>query len=278
MAQAMRGLKFKPNYEGLINVAVSDKLYNVEFPNGDASFLRNGFVLSQLDGEGMRAMERQQELASKESYKEHLLKEIAQHTGANTHDLRNDSHQELRAGRVEKALHFAMSKDDGVPMTQTYSTCVQAEAQTSPYGVQAEAQTRPSGTQSPKTEMDEFGRTQTTRIKTQEKGNQATEDPSEEIEQLRHASELEKQALIDQYEQNTERIRQQVKAEADAEHSRQKEGYKQEIMQQSQINEAKAQIIINQVHQQAQQDAQHAQQYAGSVINFAEQAHIIRLG
>ena len=29
MAQAMRVLKLQPNYEGLINVAVSDKLYNV---------------------------------------------------------------------------------------------------------------------------------------------------------------------------------------------------------------------------------------------------------
>ena len=123
--------------------------------------------------------------------------------------------------------------------------------------------------------MDEFGGTQTTRIKTKEKGNQATEDRSEEIEQLRHASELEKQALVDQYEQGIERIRQQVKAEADAEHSRQKEGYKQESLQQSQINKAEAQIIINQVHQQAQQDAQ---QYVGSVIYFAEQAHVIRLG
>ena len=69
MAQAVRGLKFKPNYEGLVNVAASDKLYNAKFPNRDASFLRNGFVMSQLDGEGMRAMERQQELASKEPYK-----------------------------------------------------------------------------------------------------------------------------------------------------------------------------------------------------------------
>ena len=72
-----------------------------------------------------------------------------------------------------------------------------------------------------------------------------------------------------------ERMRQQVKAEADSEHSREKEGYKQEFLQQSQINEAEAQIIINQVHQQAQQEAQH---YVGSVLNYAEQAHIIRLG
>ena len=42
MPIAMRGLKLKPNYEGLVNEAVSDKLYNIEFPNRDASFLRMG--------------------------------------------------------------------------------------------------------------------------------------------------------------------------------------------------------------------------------------------
>ena len=67
MAQALKGLRLKPKYEELIGVAVSDKLYNVKTPNRDAKFLREGFVLSQLDGEGMRAMERQQELASKEA-------------------------------------------------------------------------------------------------------------------------------------------------------------------------------------------------------------------
>ena len=77
MSIAMRGLKLKSNYEGLINVAVSCKLYNIKFPNRDVSFLRNGYVMSQLDGEGARIMERQQELASKKAYKEHLLKQIA---------------------------------------------------------------------------------------------------------------------------------------------------------------------------------------------------------
>ena len=72
----------------------------------------------------------------------------------------------MRAERVEKAVHFDISQGDDVPMTQTYSTGVQAEAQTSSYGVQAEAQTSSSGTQSSKTRMDEFGGTQTTMIKT----------------------------------------------------------------------------------------------------------------
>ena len=46
--------------------------------------------------------------------------------------------------------------------------------------------------------MDQFGGTQTTRIKMKDRGSQsqATEDRTEEIEQLRQASELEKQALI----------------------------------------------------------------------------------
>ena len=107
----MRVLKLKPNYEDLINVAVSDKLNNNnESHNRDAQFLRNGFVPSQLDGEGMRAMERQQEQASKESYKEHF-EEIANNTSANTHDFRNDAHQELRPERINQALN---------PTTQFY--------------------------------------------------------------------------------------------------------------------------------------------------------------
>ena len=58
--------RFKATYEHLVGVAVSDGLDNIRFPNRDATFLRNGFVLSQLDGEGMRQMEKQQEMASKE--------------------------------------------------------------------------------------------------------------------------------------------------------------------------------------------------------------------
>ena len=77
MTIAIRGLRLKPTYEDLIGTSVSDELYNIKFPNRDSSFLRNGFILSQLDGEGARIMERQQEIASKEAYKEHSLKQIA---------------------------------------------------------------------------------------------------------------------------------------------------------------------------------------------------------
>ena len=38
MAVAMRGLKLKPTYEQLINVAVPDGLEHIKFPNRNASF------------------------------------------------------------------------------------------------------------------------------------------------------------------------------------------------------------------------------------------------
>ena len=63
-------------------------------------------------------------------------------------------------------------------------------------------------------------------------------------------------------------------AEGEASHDRKKEGYRQEFVQQTQINEAEAQIIINQVKQQTQQEAQ---QYVGRVVNYAEQEHIHKL-
>ena len=72
MTVAKKGLRLRPRYEELIGVAVSGKLYNTRFPNRVAELLREGFVLSQLDGEGMGQMEKQQGQASKEAYKEHV--------------------------------------------------------------------------------------------------------------------------------------------------------------------------------------------------------------
>ena len=63
-------------------------------------------------------------------------------------------------------------------------------------------------------------------------------------------------------------------AEGEASHNRMKEGYKQEALEQLQINTEEAQIIIQQAQQQAQQEAC---QYVGSVVNYAEQAHIDKL-
>ena len=52
---------------------------------------------------------------------------------------------------------------------------------------------------------------------------QATEDKSEEIEKLKRASELEKQALIEQQAKKIEQVRQQVMADAETAHERRKQ-------------------------------------------------------
>ena len=65
MAVAMQGLRLKPTFEQLIGVAVSDGLENIKFPNRGSTFLRNVFILSQLDGEGMIIMEDQQKYTLK---------------------------------------------------------------------------------------------------------------------------------------------------------------------------------------------------------------------
>ena len=62
--------------------------------------------------------------------------------------------------------------------------------------------------------------------------------------------------------------------EADTQHNRKKYEYKQEALDKLDINEADAQRRIKQVQQQAQQEAQ---QYVGSVVNYAEQTHINKL-
>ena len=102
MANAMQGLKARRQHEDLIGVAVSDGLENVKFPNRNVLFLRNGFILSQLDGEGTRIIEKQREIASKQAFKESLLKYIAINTGANRHGLRSESHQEMRDYRIRE--------------------------------------------------------------------------------------------------------------------------------------------------------------------------------
>ena len=73
MAIAMRGLRVRPQYENLIGVAKSCGLENIKSPRRDAESFREGFILSQLGGEGMRQIQLQQEQASNGTFKEHLF-------------------------------------------------------------------------------------------------------------------------------------------------------------------------------------------------------------
>ena len=267
MSQAIKGLRVKPTYEQLIGVAVSDDLQHIKFPNRDASFLRNGFVLSQLDGEGMRQMEKQQEMASKEAYKEHLLKEIAKHTGANIHDLRNASYQEMRTERTTNAVYFDMSHGDDMDVTQTNEEGVQTQAQTNEAGVQAKAVSSSSGVQATVRPRKTKSTGAQVEPRTRSAQTQATEDRSEEIEKLKRTSELEKQALEEQHKNNIERVIQQARAESETAHESRRQEYLQEAMHRENITEAEAQRRIQQIQRTAQQEAQH---YVGNLMNFAE--------
>ena len=61
---------------------------------------------------------------------------MQKNTGANSHGLRNYAHQEMRAERIENAVHFGIPRDD---VTMTQKTCVQAEVQTDSTEVQADS-------------------------------------------------------------------------------------------------------------------------------------------
>ena len=96
MAIAMRGLRVRPQSEDLVGVAYSDGLEQIKFPNRSAKFSREGFILSQLDGEGIRQMQIQQEQAIKETFREHLLKQASNATGVSISDLRQPSNAEAQ--------------------------------------------------------------------------------------------------------------------------------------------------------------------------------------
>ena len=114
MAEAMRGLKVKPTYENLVGVTFSDGLEHFQFPNRDAEPLRDGFILSQLDGEGMRQMQLQQELAIKETFQEHLSKQASDTTGVNISDIRQSSNAEAQTHRINNMLRPTGFRDVSV--------------------------------------------------------------------------------------------------------------------------------------------------------------------
>jgi len=101
------GLRIRPLYSQLIGTALSDDNKNIKFPNRDATFLRNGFELSQLDGEGQRAMERQEQMMASENYKQSLIKQIAKNSGMSASSLRSEVDSQNRQTSVKSMLSFS---------------------------------------------------------------------------------------------------------------------------------------------------------------------------
>ena len=75
------GLRLKPTYQELIGIALDANAYGVKFPDRSAKQLREGFVLSQLDGEGARFYEAQQQQLEQQQTRELLLRRVAAETG-----------------------------------------------------------------------------------------------------------------------------------------------------------------------------------------------------
>ena len=83
---ALYGLKKKPTLNDVINEFETEP-NPIKYPHRTATFVRNSFVLSQLNGEGMREMEEQQARQMKEAAKEHAIRNLARNS--------DDSHADL---------------------------------------------------------------------------------------------------------------------------------------------------------------------------------------
>jgi hypothetical protein len=74
------GLEKNPTYLELINYIETNN-DKIKMPDRRAKFLRNSFYLSQLDGEGMRRQEEQEQLKDREADKDLMIKKFAEDFG-----------------------------------------------------------------------------------------------------------------------------------------------------------------------------------------------------
>ena len=91
----------------MIPAARSDGLQNIKSPNRDAKFLRDGLILNQLDGEGVRALEQQQQRHMKKVYIDSALKSLA--SNHDNESISNSSFktayaQDLQTQRINEML------------------------------------------------------------------------------------------------------------------------------------------------------------------------------
>ena len=74
------GLEKNPTYLELINYIETNN-DKIKMPDRRAKFFRNSFYLSQLDGEGMRRQEEQEQLKDREADKDLMIKKFAEDFG-----------------------------------------------------------------------------------------------------------------------------------------------------------------------------------------------------
>ena len=262
MSFAIKGLKIHRQYEDLIGVAVSDKLYNIKFPNRNATFLRNGFVLSQLDGEGMRAMQLQEEQAMKESLKDHLLKQTSQETGVNISDLRIPSEAKKRNIRINNMLRttgtgdndvngrptadsgFGNNDVNGIPTADSGFGNNDVNGRPTADSGFGEGNVKGRPTADSGIGEGNVNTTQYFNISDGVDTSAATADYAARIARLEHATQEEKRQMEQRYEQMAEGIRQEAFAALTQQ--------EQSRLQQQEQDRALAEAAVNQIHREAQ--------------------------
>ena len=98
---ATYGLTKKPTLKEL-TTHIETEPNTIKYPDRTATFVRNSFELSQLDGEGMREMEQQQSQQMAEVAKEHAIRNLAKSSDVPHADLSEAAKAATRIQGVQK--------------------------------------------------------------------------------------------------------------------------------------------------------------------------------
>ena len=167
----------------------------------------------------MREMQRQQEMASKEAYEEHLLKQVAINSGAKLIDLKNGANAETQTEKAEEMLSITGTNTKHQP---TSSSAMNTEHQpTSSSAMITEQQETATIGTSTGTEFYDIN----------DKGS-AIASNYEKIEELMGIAELQQQQQEIRHKEQVETIRQQALSQL----RQQAERHQMETQRLTQIN------------------------------------------
>lgn len=114
----LAGLKIKPTYEELVNYIENDS-EKLRYPDRRATFIRNSFYLTQLDGEGMRQRTRQDLMRQRLIQEDQLLRQIAIQNKLSLMELKkNMTTSGLVPVTIEEANRLGVPEEQRTPMRQ----------------------------------------------------------------------------------------------------------------------------------------------------------------
>jgi chemotaxis protein histidine kinase CheA len=113
LLQMSKGLKVKPTYEKLIEY-IADPNDKISLPNRTAKFLRDGFILSQLDEPVYEQMEKQHDNALRNQFRENLIRQVASNGDIPHQHLREEHHRQVRVERIDRMLQTERNTTQGM--------------------------------------------------------------------------------------------------------------------------------------------------------------------